>query len=68
VKRERERAYEEGYYTGSGYQARYPVGRPTSRHGLVRSPYPPGNLIDVHGIPRGAKVVDPSCDRIFINP
>jgi hypothetical protein len=66
AKRERERAYEEGYYAGSG--RRYPVGRRTGRYGLVRSPYAPGNLIDVTDIPPGAKVVDPSCDRIFINP
>ena len=74
AKQERERAYDEGYYEGSGYrgeryrESRYPVGHRTGRYGLVRSPYSPGNLIDVSGIPRGAKVVDPSCDRIFINP
>ena len=74
AKEQRERAYDEGYREGSGYrgeryrESRYPVGHRTGRYGLVRSPYSPGNLIDVSGIPRGAKVVDPSCDRIFINP
>jgi hypothetical protein len=68
AKEQRERAYEEGYYAGSGYRERYPVAHTTSSAGLVRSPYAPGNLIDVHGIPHGAKVVDPSCERIFINP
>src|ERR1051325_5942780 len=67
AKEQRERAYEEGYYAGSGYRERYPVGHTTSNPGLVHSPYPPGHLIDVHGIPHGARVVDPSCERIFIN-
>jgi len=47
---------------------RYPVGRFTGRSGFVTSPYAPYNRIDVRGIPAGAQVVDPSCDRIFINP
>jgi len=79
VQGERERVYEEGYYAGRGegrydrddrYQERprYPVARPTSRYGFVSSPYSPHNLIDVRGIPHGARVVDPSVDRIFINP
>lgn len=73
AKKERERAYGDGYYDGRGYRddrgyERYPVGSRTSRYGLVRSPYGNRNLIDVSGIPRGAKVVDPSTDRIFINP
>lgn len=50
------------------YDRTYPVATRTGRYGYVRSPYSPGNLIDVRDIPRGAKVVDPSCDRIFINP
>ncbi len=45
-----------------------PYGEPTDRYGFVTSPYRPYNLIDVHGIPHGAQVVDPSCDRVFINP
>ena len=68
VQRDRERNYEEGYAAGTGYRERYPVGHRTGQYGIVRSPYAPGNLIDVTGIPSGAKVADPSCDRIFINP
>lgn len=77
AKQQRERAYDEGYYDARGdrgerryrdYESRYPVGHRTGRYGLVRSPFSPGNLIDVTGIPSGAKVIDPSCDRIFINP
>lgn len=74
AKRERERAYDSGYDDARGYRddrsysRSYPVGSRTSRYGLVRSPYGNRNLIDVTGIPRGAKVVDPSTDRIFINP
>ena len=77
AKGQRERAYDEGYSDARGYRGdrgyrseerSYPVGYRTSRYGFVRSPYDPGNLIDVRGIPRGAKVVDPSCDRVFINP
>ena len=74
AKQQRERAYDDGYADARGYRGdrsyerSYPVGSRTGRYGLVRSPYSPGNLIDVSGIPRGAKVVDPSCNRIFINP
>ena len=74
AKKDRERAYDDGYYDGRGnrgdrsYERSYPLGSRTGRYGLVRSPYGDRNLIDVSGIPRGAKVVDPSCDRIFINP
>ena len=49
-------------------ESRYPEGRSTGHYGFVSSPYHPYNRIDVRRIPRGAKVVDPSCDRIFINP
>jgi hypothetical protein len=69
VKHERRRAYEEGYYDGGfGERDGYPVGRRTEERGVVVSPYPPHNLIDVSGIPRGARVLDPSCRRTFINP
>ena len=74
AKEQRERAYDEGYSDARGgdrgYRSResYPVGHRTGRYGLVRSPYAPGNMIDVTSIPHGAKVVDPSCDRVFINP
>ena len=83
VQHDRRRVYSEGYYDGRGdrdgggerydrgydrEESRYPVGRSTGRSGFVASPYYPYNRIDVRGIPRGAKVVDPSCDKIFINP
>jgi hypothetical protein len=68
--------YNHGYYESDGYwrpryesrRRDYPYGRPTARYGYVRSPYRPYNLIDVRDIPEGAKVLDPSCDRVFINP
>jgi hypothetical protein len=62
---ERERGYEEGYYEGGG---RLRVAHEAGRPGFVRSPYYPYNTIDVRGIPHGARVVDPSTDRTFINP
>ena len=62
---DRRRGYEEGYYHG---RHGYPVAQPTERRGFVVSPFRPYNVIDVRGIPRGEKVVDPSCDRVFINP
>jgi osmotically inducible lipoprotein OsmB len=70
LKHERERAYEEGYYDRDyGYsRGGYPRGHRSSRRGIVRSPYAPFNDIDVRGIPSGAKVLDPSCNRVFINP
>ena len=67
VKHERERAYGEEYY-GVRYRGGYPVARLSGREGYVVSPFPPHHLIDVSGIPSGAKVVDPSCERVFINP
>lgn len=45
-----------------------PQGIRTGTPGLVESPYRPYNLIDVRGIPRGERVIDPSTDGIFINP
>ncbi|HEX8296651.1 MAG TPA: glycine zipper domain-containing protein [Chthoniobacteraceae bacterium] len=67
---DRERDYEEGdeRYEEERVERRYPVGRRTNRPGFVTSPYPPFHLIDVRGIPRGAQVLDPSCDRVFIKP
>ena len=56
------------YYSENGYTYAYPYGRPTDTPGYVTSPYRPHNLIDVRGIPSGAHVIDPSCDRMFINP
>ena len=81
VQHDRRRVYEEGYEEGRGdrydrrddrYERedyrRYPVGRFTGRSGFVTSPYYPYNRIDVRGIPHGAQTVDPSCDKIFVNP
>ena len=83
VQHDRRRVYSEGYYDGRGDRSyddrrddrddredyrRYPVGRFTARGGFVTSPYYPYNRIDVRGIPHGAQVVDPSCDKIFVNP
>lgn len=62
---ERDERGEDRYYRE---ESRYPSGRFTGRSGYVISPYHPYNRIAVGGIPRGAKVVDPSCGRIFINP
>ena len=71
LKHERRRAYEEGYYEGhdDDRDSRdYPVGRRARERGYVYSPYPPHHVIDVRGIPRGERVLDPSCNRVFINP
>ena len=62
-----ERYYRERYYEDGG-QDRYPVGRSSGRRGFVTSPFPPYHLIDVRGVPHGAQVLDPSCNRVFINP
>ena len=62
------RRYDRDRYDDRDYESRYPVARPTNRRGFVTSPYPPNNLIDVRGIPSGARVEDPSVGRVFINP
>ena len=70
---ERRAAYG-GYYEDRAYGAGYPhrwhyrFGRRTDHYGLVRSPYAPYALVDVRGLPHGARVIDPVSDRIFINP
>jgi Glycine zipper len=46
----------------------YPVARWSGTPGLVVSPYPPHNLVDVRGIPHGALVRDPSTGGIFVRP
>ena len=71
-KQERQERYAEEYpddptYTGEPYGS-LPYARLTDEPGFVRSPYEPHHTIDVRGIPHGARVVDPSCSRIFINP
>jgi hypothetical protein len=45
----------------------YPYAKRTRHPGFVRSPYEPYVLVNVRGIPRHAKVIDPSCGRIFLN-
>jgi hypothetical protein len=60
-KYERERY---GYYDQNDH---YPVAH-RSRPGFVISPYRPYYEIDVRGFPHGARVVDPSNERVFINP
>lgn len=67
AKHQRERAYEEGYYEGRSDRG-YPMGRRSTQRGFVYSPFGEHRLIDVRGIPHGAKVQDPSTGRIFINP
>jgi hypothetical protein len=72
VEHGRDRYYDDDYYYDDDRRyysrGRYPLARPTNRSGFVTSPYRPYHLIDVRGIPRGAKVADPSNGRIFINP
>ena len=46
----------------------YPRATPTETPGYVISPYAPYYEIDVRGVPRGALVRDPSCNRLFIRP
>jgi hypothetical protein len=62
------RRYADGYYRASYPVSRYPLASPTDRPGIVRSPFPPNNLIDVRRIPSGARVVDPSVNRVFTRP
>ncbi len=70
VQRDRRDAYDRGYYDAGGYRGepRYPEARFTRQPGFVASPYRPYHIIDVRGIPPGSQVIDPSCDRIFVNP
>jgi len=60
--------YEDDRAYGAGYRRAYRVGEFTDRPGFVTSPYRPHALVDVRGIPRGARVIDPVSNRIFINP
>jgi hypothetical protein len=46
----------------------YPLATPTDRPGYVLSPYAPYYEIDVRGVPHGALVRDPSCNRLFVKP
>jgi hypothetical protein len=65
---DRDRYDDRDRYEDRDYDRREPVARLTDRRGFVRSPYAPNNLIDVRGIPSGARVEDPSVGRVFINP
>ncbi len=58
---------DEGAY-GPAPSGGYPEASKTERRGIVLSPYAPYHEIDVTGIPHGARVRDPSCNRLFINP
>src|SRR2546423_10593972 len=50
---------------GPAPEGGYPLARWSGRPGLVISPYPPHNLVDVRGIPPGELVRDPSTGGIF---
>lgn len=62
---ERRAGYVEGAYVERPV---YKYAQPSSYYGYVVSPYRPHALVDVRGIRPGARVVDPSSGRIFINP
>ena len=62
------RRYADGYYSVSYPRSRYPLATTTDMSGIVRSPYPPHHLVDVRKIPAGARVVDPSVNRVFTRP
>ena len=58
-----------GYVEGRA--ASYPgyrVATPSRYPGYVISPYRPHALVDVRGIRPGARVIDPTSNRIFIRP
>ncbi|HEY0790812.1 MAG TPA: glycine zipper domain-containing protein [Chthoniobacterales bacterium] len=57
----------EQYYRSAPPEG-YPYAQRTGYPGVVRSPFYPYNLIDVHGIPPGALVLDPSVNRPFLRP
>jgi hypothetical protein len=46
----------------------YPYAQPTSNPDIVISPFALNNLVDVTGIPPGAKVRDPVSEEIFLRP
>jgi hypothetical protein len=46
----------------------YPYAQPTADPDIVISPFAPNALIDVSGIPPGAKVRDPVTEQIFLRP
>src|SRR5271165_7327366 len=46
----------------------YPYAIPTSNPDIVISPFALNNLVDVTGIPSGARVRDPVSEEIFLRP
>jgi hypothetical protein len=66
--RDRDRDHDDDRDYRGDDRSRLPVARPSHHDGFVISPYYPHNRIDVRGIPSGAKVLDPSVNRVFINP
>jgi hypothetical protein len=46
----------------------YPYAQSTSNPDVVVSPFAPNALIDVGGIPPGAKVRDPVSEEVFLRP
>ena len=46
----------------------YPYAIPTSNPDVVISPFALNNLVDVSGIPPGARVRDPVSEEIFLRP
>jgi hypothetical protein len=50
------------------YDDVYPYAIPTSNPDIVISPFALNNLVDVTGIPSGAKVRDPVSEEIFLRP
>lgn len=62
---------ERAYYSRGRYSdpwGSYPVATQTDRRNYVISPYSPYYEINVRGVPSGALVRDPSCNRLFIRP
>ena len=47
--------------------SKYPTAKKAFREGYVISPYT-GAKIPVGKVPHGARVLDPSCEKVFINP
>jgi hypothetical protein len=56
------------YQGGEVYDDVYPYAIPTSNPDIVISPFALNNLVDVTGIPSGAKVRDPVSEEIFLRP
>ncbi len=46
----------------------YPTASPTNRRDIVRSPYPPRELVNVQGFRSGDLVIDPTSGQVFRVP